>query len=160
MKKFFAVLFLFCMVTAAHAAVTVGGRVSAGYGMDFDESPKPVLGVSAYCEIPFLGGDYVDYRVGIRPEVASSFLYSPMVFRLPLVWSFSPNPYIDFGAAAGPMYSFFRGGFGVTADAFFAFKVGPGKAVLDVGADFPFLRKESLYLCATVSLGYQYMIRW
>ncbi len=160
MKKRFLLILLSVFVSMSYASITVGARTSVGYGLDVDGNPsgQPVFGISGYCEIGFIDGDFVENQFAVRPEISTAFAYSPLTVKLPLVWIFEPKSYIDLGVGAGPMFSFFKGGFGFTADAFLGFKAGPGKVVIDLCADFTFSKPESAYIQPMVALGYQYRV--
>ena len=159
-KLFVALLFsAIAQISFAHA-INVGARFNGGVGVVFDGEVEDgkVFGLSAYCDIGFISGDFIDKQFGIRPEIATNFAFSPLSVKLPLVMTFSPNHNIDLGFALGPMFSFFRGGLGITGDAFFGFDIGPGKVVIDIFADFPFANSERKYLIFAAALGYQYKI--
>ena len=168
-KKIIALLFSATVLISSATAIeiTVGGKVQGSFDYMNYKSNPPVAymgigcGPAVYCEIDFIY--FGICKLGIRPEVSASFPlettdtkpehFSFFDAKAPVWFTVSPSYKFDFAiglgwgcAACGP-----------TFDMQTAFKLGPGKIIVNPYFSFDVVHNsEPIEFWGGLGLGYQY----
>ena len=168
-KRIISLLFSAIVVISSVEAIeiTVGGKVQGSFDYINYKSNPPIAymgigcGPSAYCEIDFTS--FGICKLGIRPELSLSFPlettdnnpehFSLFDVKLPIWFTISPSYKFDLAIGVG----WGLAACGPTFDIQTAFKLGPGKIVVNPYFSFDVVHNaEPTEFWGGLGVGYQY----